>query len=205
MTRALGELYRQERLRLAHWEEGRSLGDVLRPVFGEGPERPVLMLIGEAPGREEAKAGRPFVGKAGKQLNGLLRSARIERESVYVTNAVKYRPVKPSARGFANRTPDKNEIAAGLPLLAEEIRVLRPRWIATLGNTPLFALWSLAGLEAETVGVVHGVAREICVCGASATAYPLYHPAGAIYNRSLLPVMEGDWVRLGLLINGKEG
>ena len=89
----LEELYSAERGRLSALIE-KNDGDYASPVFGEGPYSPKLMLIGEAPGREEAEAGRPFVGKAGRQLNELLNKASINRQDVFVTNAVKFRPVR---------------------------------------------------------------------------------------------------------------
>lgn len=86
----LVELYEKERLRIAETADGR--GDYSHPVFGEGPVNPLVMLIGEAPGGDEAKQGRPFVGKAGKQLDALLSGAGIDRSRVYITNTVKFRP-----------------------------------------------------------------------------------------------------------------
>ena len=96
MTDALRLLYDAERARLSGLSTQNN-GDYLNPVFGEGPLTPHLMLIGEAPGREEAAAGHPFVGKAGRQLNELLELAGIARGDVFVTNAVKFRPIKRAA------------------------------------------------------------------------------------------------------------
>ena len=87
MTDALRLLYDAERARLSGLSTQNN-GDYLNLVFGEGPLTPHLMLIGEAPGREEAAAGHPFVGKAGRQLNELLELAGIARGDVFVTNAV---------------------------------------------------------------------------------------------------------------------
>lgn len=204
MQTELTLLYEAERQRLAGPLDCAQDGDRRHPVFGVGPEQPALMLIGEAPGREEAAAGLPFVGKAGKQLNELLTKACIDRGTVYVTNAVKYRPTWASARGCANRTPLPEEIRAGLPLLECEIRILKPTWIATLGNTPLWAVLQLAGAERESIGSLHGTPRRVEICGRRIWLYPLYHPASAIYNKSLLPLMEKDLQGLGLWINGKE-
>ncbi|HWR22778.1 MAG TPA: uracil-DNA glycosylase [Feifaniaceae bacterium] len=195
---ALGALYEGERARLnALCETEVPSGMHASPVFGQGPNKPYLVLIGEAPGAEETKAGRPFVGKAGKQLDELLQLAGIPRGDVFITNAVKYRPVTVSERSVRNRTPDKNEIMASLPLLREELLLLRPAYIATLGNVPLFAVLTLCGKGRGTIGELHGVPMDVTLGAMQATLFPLYHPAGVIYNRSLLPVCEADARALG--------
>ena len=159
-------------------------------VFGEGPQNPVLMLIGEAPGEQESLLGRPFVGKAGKNLDHFLMLAGLEREQIYISNAVKIRPTKVGKTGrVSNRPPTKEEIALFRPWLMREIEELRPQMIATLGNVPLGAVTG----EKLTIGQVHGT-----VIPAGETGLPLfalYHPASLIYNRSLESVYEQD-VRL---------
>ena len=159
-------------------------------VFGEGPENPVLMLIGEAPGEQESLQGRPFVGKAGKNLDHFLMLAGLEREQIYISNAVKIRPTKVGKTGrVSNRPPTREEIALFRPWLMREILEVRPKMIATLGNVPLGAVTG----EKLTIGQVHGT-----VIPAGETGLPLfalYHPASLIYNRSLESVYEQD-VRL---------
>ena len=156
-------------------------------VFGEGPEKPRLMLVGEAPGEQETLLGRPFVGKAGKNLDHFLELAGLRREEIYVTNAVKLRPTKTGKSGrISNRPPTKDEIALFHPWLTREIAEVRPQLIATLGNVPLRAL--LGGKE--TIGQVHGQALRLE--GAGLPLIPLYHPASLIYNRSLEDVYERD-------------
>ena len=114
----LNQLYGAERLRIAAIGDDR--GDYQNPVFGEGPDEPVVMFIGEAPGGEEAATGRPFVGKAGKQLNELLTEAGIDRSRVYVTNAVKFRPVNRKPRSVSNRTPSGAELRQDCPCLGQK-------------------------------------------------------------------------------------
>lgn len=194
----LSALYQAERARILALPGAAGVYDA--PVFGEGNPAPALLLIGEAPGAEEVKLGRPFVGKAGRQLDALLAQMGLPREALYVTNAVKYRPVSPSARGQRNRTPSLEEVRAGLPLLREELLLLRPRIIATLGNVPLAAMRLLAGQGKATVGACHGAAMEIALEGFETRLYPMYHPASCIYNRALLPVLEADAARLGSLL-----
>ena len=155
-------------------------------VFGEGPKNPVLMLIGEAPGEQESLQGRPFVGKAGKNLDRFLELAGLRREEIYIANTVKYRPTRTGKTGrLSNRPPTREEVALFRPWLLREIAVVGPRAIATLGNTPLQAL---AGRSA-TIGALHGQWVDV---GEGQRIFALYHPASLIYNRALEPVYEDD-------------
>ena len=156
-------------------------------VFGEGPQRPRLMLIGEAPGEQETLQGRPFVGKAGQNLDHFLALAGLCREEIYISNAVKLRPTKTGKTGrLSNRPPTKDEIALFRPWLLREIAEVAPQMIATLGNVPLRAVTG----RSLTIGEVHGQ-----VIDAGETGLPLfalYHPASLIYNRALSDVYEQD-------------
>ena len=156
-------------------------------VFGEGPQRPRLMLIGEAPGEQETLQGRPFVGKAGQNLDHFLALAGLCREEIYISNAVKLRPTKTGKTGrLSNRPPTKDEIALFRPWLLREITEVAPQMIATLGNVPLRAVTG----RSLTIGEVHGQ-----VIDAGETGLPLfalYHPASLIYNRALSDVYEQD-------------
>lgn len=178
-----------ERLVQARWPEGTSL------VFGEGnATRPPLMLIGEAPGEQEARQGKPFVGKAGKNLTAFLKQVELRREDLYISNTVKLRPSKVSAAGrTVNRPPTREEIAFFLPWLIREIGLVQPRALVTLGNVPLKAL---AGWG-ETIGACHGCWREIRIPaedarGITLPLFPLYHPASVLYNRALEAVYQED-------------
>jgi uracil-DNA glycosylase family 4 len=102
-------------------------------VFGEGSPHAALMFIGEAPGAEEDRQGRPFVGDAGQLLNRMLNKMGVPREEVYITNVVKSRPP-------GNRDPEPDEIAACLPFLQQQIRAIRPKVIVTLGRIAAHAL-----------------------------------------------------------------
>lgn len=177
--------------------------DLEHPVFGEGNEnKPLIMFIGEAPGREEAACGRPFVGKAGKQLDAMLELAGIDREAVFVTNAVKYRPVKRNGARLSNRTPMPLEVAYGLDLLRYEISAVHPHVIAPLGNVPYSAIRLLADrvFGEKTIGLAHGMPIVYHIGGEARMIFPLYHPAASIYNRELKPVLENDLIRLGELV-----
>ena len=156
-------------------------------VFGEGPKHAKLMLIGEAPGEQETLQGRPFVGKAGQNLDHFLALAGLSREEIYISNAVKLRPTKTGKTGrLSNRPPTKDEIALFRPWLMREIEEVAPGMIATLGNVPLRAVTG----RSLSIGEVHGQ-----VIDAGETGLPLfalYHPASLIYNRALSDVYEQD-------------
>ena len=156
-------------------------------VFGEGPQRPRLMLIGEAPGEQETLQGRPFVGKAGQNLDHFLALAGLSREEIYISNAVKLRPTKTGKTGrLSNRPPTKDEIALFRPWLMREIEEVAPGMIATLGNVPLRAVTG----RSLSIGEVHGQVLDAGETGLP--LFALYHPASLIYNRSLTDVYEQD-------------
>ena len=163
-------------------------------VLGEGnTDRPPVMLIGEAPGEQESLQRRPFVGKAGKNLDGFLKVLELKREDIYISNVVKIRPTKVSDKGrVSNRPPNKEELALFTPYLMEEILLVKPQMIVTLGN---FALKALCGPKA-IIGDMHGAITHVTVSHEKQedefAIFPLYHPASIIYNRSLQDVYDKD-------------
>ena len=158
-------------------------------VHGEGEIGARVMLVGEAPGEQETLMGRPFVGKAGKNLDEFLELAGLERSQLYVTNAVKFRPTKRSAAGrTVNRPPTREEVSLFLPWLRREIELVAPEVIVTLGNVPLRAL---TGPKA-VIGDVHGAFQN----ADGLRLYPMYHPASLIYNPALREVYAEDIRRL---------
>lgn len=167
-----------------------------RFVTGEGRvEGPRLMMIGEAPGEQEELQGRPFVGKAGKNLDGFLAFIGIPREEIYITNAVKLRPTRVSDRGRkSNRPPTLKEQSLFVPWLKSEIEIVRPRLIVTLGNTSLRAV---IGREAA-IGACHGKLMSGPMGGA---VFALYHPAAVIYDRSLAEIYRQDLIALKSLLS----
>ena len=174
LNRLIAELYEGEKKILVH---------------GEGEIGARVMLVGEAPGEQETLQGRPFVGKAGRNLNEFLELAGLERSALYVTNAVKFRPTKRSAAGrTVNRPPTREEVSLFLPWLRREIELVAPEVIVTLGNVPLRALtWPKA-----VIGDVHGAFQDVD----GLRLYPMYHPASLIYNPALRPVYAEDIRRL---------
>ena len=164
-------------------------------VFGVGPATAAVALIGEAPGKTEVEEGRPFAGKAGKNMDEFLALSGIPRDRLYITNVVKLRPIDvvPTGR-LRNRPPRRDEIAFFLPFLDKELRLLSPRLLVTLGNVPLRAL---AADDSLTVGQTHG---RVIPSRCGLPLYPLYHPASVIYNRSLGDIYIADVQRLSTLL-----
>jgi len=169
------------------------------PVIGEGSHSAKIMFIGEAPGRNEAKTGRPFCGAAGKILDQLLAIADIKREDVYVTNIVKDRPPQ-------NRDPSPEEIEIYGPFLDRQIEIIQPSVIATLGRYSMYYIMPKFGLEFELEpisknhGKVFAVPREVLVKWGwknnEIKIVPLYHPAVAVYNSHTLDALKKDFVVL---------
>jgi uracil-DNA glycosylase len=138
-------------------------------VFGEGNPNAKIMLIGEAPGREEDKQGRPFVGRAGQLLNRCLDAAGVKREEVFITNIVKCRPPN-------NRKPLPAEVAYFKPLLLQEIKIVRPKVICTLGASALEALIN----EPFSITKIRGKILSF----EGITLIPTIHPAYVLRNMS---------------------
>ena len=154
-------------------------------VFGEGRVGAPVMMIGEAPGEQESLQGRPFVGKAGKNLDAFLAEAGLDRSALYVTNVVKFRPTRLSPAGrTVNRPPTQEEIKLFLPWLKREIELVDPRYVITLGNVPLKALTG----RGSVIGELHG--RFVDWEGRR--LFAMYHPASVIYNPALKAVYSAD-------------
>lgn len=161
-------------------------------VFGDGrAESPRLVLIGEAPGEKEVIEKRPFVGKAGKNLDEFLNMVQLCRTDIYVTNVVKVRPTKPGKSGrVTNRAPDKEELLLFTPWLKKELSLLSPKALVSLGNVPLRALTED---DKITIGDVHGT---WLTAKNGLPLYALYHPASVIYRRELKEVYTRDVLAL---------
>jgi uracil-DNA glycosylase len=160
--------------------------DRTNAVPGEGPTGASVVVIGEGPGRNEDLQGRPFVGAAGRQLEGLLRDAGLVRDEVYITNVVKCRPPE-------NRRPTEAEAEACRPYLERQISLLRPKVVVLLGDSALKRF-----LPDQTLGAAHG---RLFMRGGLAL-FPTYHPAAMIYNRTLEKVSSEDFKALGRILEG---
>jgi DNA polymerase len=133
-----------------------------RIVFGAGPSRAALVLVGEGPGQEEDRQGLPFVGAAGELLTRIIAAMGLKREAVYICNVIKCRPPD-------NRNPEPDEIAACLPFLRRQIAAIRPRCICTLGAV---AAQALLGTQAP-LGQLRGRFQQYD----GIALMPTYHPA----------------------------
>ncbi len=160
------------------------------PVIGEGSHDAKIMFIGEAPGRNEAKTGRPFCGAAGKILDELLATVDIPRKDIYITNIVKDRPQR-------NRDPLPKEIEIYGPFLDRQIEIIQPKVIATLGRYAMGYIMKKfdLDLELEPISQAHG--KVYHADGVEIVA--LYHPAVAIYNRQTLDTLKHDFQILSRL------
>jgi len=158
-------------------------------VFGAGNADAQLMFIGEAPGASEDRLGLPFVGAAGKLLDKLLAEIDLDRKDVWIGNVLRCRPPD-------NRDPQPREIEACQGYLFEQVRLIEPAVICTLGN------FSTKLLRGDSTGIsrLHGQA-EVRVIGSRAVQlYPLYHPAAALYTPSMLETLRTDFHRIPELL-----
>ena len=158
-------------------------------VFGSGDPNAELLFVGEAPGFHEDQQGVPFVGQAGQLLEKLLNGIGLSRTDVYIANVLKCRPP-------GNRDPQPEEIEACESHLFRQIELIKPTLVATLGN---FATKLLSG-KPTGITRVHGVSQRVTLGGNEVTLYPLYHPAAALYTRSMLAVLEEDFARIPELL-----
>lgn len=153
-------------------------------VFGGGSPDSRIVLIGEAPGKNEILQGKPFVGQAGKNLDEFIRILEIDRTDLYITNVVKMRPFKinESTGRESNRTPTKKEVDLFSSFLMRELDIIKPMLVVTLGN---IALKCITQDEKASIGVMHGNPIEMQFGNASFKLFPLYHPASIIYKAEL--------------------
>jgi uracil-DNA glycosylase family 4 len=150
-------------------------------VPGEGPASASVVLVGEAPGAREDQQGRPFVGNAGKLLDGLLAEAGMARDDVYITNVVKARPP-------GNRDPRRDEVAHHWPWLEEQLGIIRPALLVPLGRH------ALARFAPDAkISEVHGTVLE----ADGRRLFPLYHPAAALHNPRMRGALVEDAQALG--------
>ena len=166
-------------------------------VFGKGNPDAKIMIIGEAPGAQEDKKGVPFVGSAGKELDDLLGSIELSIEDVYIANILKYRPPE-------NRNPSKDEIKSHAPFLIEQIKIINPDVIVTLGNFAtkfVLAKFDASGMSSvDGITKVHGAVKQIKLDKDVFLVLPTYHPAAILYKRSLRNQIEEDFKELARIL-----
>ena len=156
-----------------------------KAVPGDGPSTADIMMIGEGPGFHEDRQGLPFVGPAGKFLDQLITSSGLKREDVFITNVVKCRPPN-------NRDPLPGEIEACRKHLDEQIEIINPKVIVTLGRFSMARF-----IPNQTIGRVRAQARQV----EERTIYPMYHPAAALHNGNLRSVIENDFKAIPSLVD----
>jgi uracil-DNA glycosylase family 4 len=162
-----------------------------KAVFGAGDADADLMFVGEAPGAEEDLQGLPFVGRAGQLLNELLEGIGMSRKSVFIANVLKSRPP-------GNRDPQPLEIESCRPYLFEQVRLIEPRVVCTLGN---FATKLLSGSPAG-ITKVRGTPQVHELGGRTVFLFPLFHPAAALRTPAVKETLRGDFERLTDLLAG---
>lgn len=160
-------------------------------VFGKGNPDADIVFIGEAPGEKEDLQGIPFVGRAGKELDKLLNQIGLTLDDVYICNILKYRPPK-------NRDPSVDEIKSHTPYLIEQLKIIKPKIIATLGNySTKFVLGGFSPNNMKSVkgiSVLHGTKHQVSLDDISITVVPIYHPAAMLYNPRLRESFTHDFL-----------
>jgi DNA polymerase len=186
---------RRERLKAVYAEAGtcERCPELARTrtqvVFGAGNANADLMFVGEAPGAREDEQGVPFVGAAGRLLDELLGELGLERSDVFINNVLMCRPP-------GNRDPLPAEIDNCQSYLRRRIELIEPRVICTLGN---FATKLLRG-DPAGISRLHGQAEIRVIGNRALRLYPLFHPAAALYTRSLLDTLRADFARIPELL-----
>ncbi len=157
-------------------------------VIGEGSVDARIMFVGEAPGRNEAKTGKPFCGAAGKVLDKLLDHVKLTRDSIYITNIVKDRPPE-------NRDPTPREIVVYGPFLDRQIEIIQPSVIVALGRYAMGYVMEKFGLieQLEPIGKAHGKAYPAKASYGPIDIVTLYHPCVAVYNPNNLGKLKDDF------------
>lgn len=153
-------------------------------VMGDGNIDAEIVLIGEAPGKNEDEQGLPFVGAAGKFLNSMLEDAGIKRSDVYITNIVKYRPPN-------NRDPLPDEKKAFWPYLVRQLDTIQPEIVVTLGRHSMEYF-----LPDRKISEIHGQPKRITFGDYKLVVVPLYHPAAALYNGGMRATLTDDFKKL---------
>ncbi|HEV7930119.1 MAG TPA: uracil-DNA glycosylase [Nitrosospira sp.] len=158
-------------------------------VPGEGNPDADIVLIGEAPGKNEDLTGKPFVGAAGKFLTELLANAGLTRDEVFITSIVKYRPPN-------NRDPKPDEKEASWPYLLRQLEVIKPKLVVTLGRHSMGYF-----VPNVTIGQVHGT----LIKGDAWDIMPVYHPAAALYSGATRALVIEDFMKLKEIVKTLKG
>ena len=161
--------------------------EATKPVPGAGDSNAEIMFIGEGPGYHEDQQGLPFVGAAGKLLDKLLASINLKRNKVFIGNVIKHRPP-------GNRDPLPEEIEACRPFLDEQIKIINPKMIVTLGRFSMAKF-----LPDEKISQIHGQARFVDWQGKRLIVLPMYHPAAALRRGEIMRQIGQDFQKIPAL------
>lgn len=161
-------------------------------VPGEGKAEAEVMLIGEGPGFWEDQQGRPFVGQAGQLLNELLQLIKLSRKEVFIGNIIKHRPPN-------NRDPLPEEIRACEPFLDEQIKIIDPKIIVTLGRFSMAKF-----LPGQYISQIHGQPKSINFAGKKRIIIPMYHPAAALRSSIIKQEIKKDFLKMKQLLERRE-
>lgn len=157
-------------------------------VFGEGSPDADIYFFGEAPGFWEDQKARPFVGQSGRLLDEAMQGIGLKREGVYISNIVRFRPPE-------NRDPTDEEIAAFAPYIDEEIEIIDPKIIVTLGR---FSMGKF--IPGVKISQIHGKPRTIKWKGKDLILLPMYHPAAALRAGAVMKEFKEDFKRIPELL-----
>lgn len=153
-------------------------------VPGEGNINSEIVFIGEAPGAEEDRTGRPFVGRAGKLLESLLGEIGFKRSDVWIGNIIKHRPP-------GNRDPLPDEVIACSPYLTMQLKAINPKIVVTLGRYAMSYFYKEGKITRD-----HGMAKKI----GDMIIFPIYHPAAALRNPGFLDALRTDFKKISDVI-----
>lgn len=153
-------------------------------VFGEGSSEAKVFFLGEAPGYWEDQRGRPFVGNAGSLLNQLLHSIKLNREDVFISNVVCFRPP-------GNRDPFPEEIEAFKPYIDEMLEIIKPEIVVTLGRFSMAKF-----LPQAKISAVHGKVFRLNWKGRDLKVIPMYHPAAALRRIEIMREIKEDFLKI---------
>ena len=199
----------------------RSAGFKLEGINeGAGPKNPALMIVGEAPGREEIESHIPFHGASGKELMKSLASIGLKRSDVYITSAVRSRPYNikkvfskkenKEVTKYPNRKPTQKEVLAHAPFLDYEISYAKPKIIVTVGTTALMRLlgkkyaisdWHGKAIKDTPILRLNQNEDGYVWSKEKYTVIPMYHPAAVFYNRKLTETIKSDWLNIKDYLN----
>jgi uracil-DNA glycosylase len=162
-------------------------------VTGDGDVNSKILIIGEAPGKTENEEKKAFAGKAGQVLDNLLQSISLQRDDIYITNIIKCKP-------FPNNTPSALEINKCHPFLIRQLNIIQPKIIFSLGSFASKEICKIIDLPFTKISLMHGKLFEKNTQFGPIKVFPFYHPAAALYNPKILPILKRDFKKSSSLI-----